>query len=75
MDSKVCKTISLAASKYNWSDVEKRAYSVGFKEVSKYIQYLVERDIHTKRMRDIRFTEVMMLLGIALCVVLIVLLR
>ena len=39
------KTISLSASKLSWDDVDRHAHSIGFKERSRYIQYLVEKDI------------------------------
>lgn len=69
------KSISLAASQVSWDDVDIRSKNLGFNDRSSYIQYLIERDIFRKRMRDIRFTEVMMLLGLALCMVLIIVLR
>jgi len=33
------------ASELSWADVDQRAKSIGFKDRSKYIQYLVEKDI------------------------------
>ena len=69
------KSISLAASQVSWDDVDSRSKNLGFNDRSSYIQYLIERDIFRKRMRDIRFTEIMMILGLALCMVLIVVLR
>lgn len=66
-------TISMAGSKLDWDDVDKRAKSIGFRERSKYIQYLAERDIEHKRFENIRITEVLLLLGMALIVLLFVL--
>lgn len=40
------KAISLLASKFSWDDVDRHLESIGFKERSKYIQYLVEKDIY-----------------------------
>ena len=38
-------SISMSSSKLDWDDVDKHSKSVGFRERSKYIQYLVEKDI------------------------------
>jgi len=44
------KTISLQGStKYKWDDVDKRAKQKGFNDRSNYIQYLIERDIESKK--------------------------
>jgi len=56
------KAISMAGSKLGWEDVDHRAKSIGFRERSKYIQYLVERDIEHSRFENIRIMEVTSLL-------------
>lgn len=55
------KAISLQASKISWNDVDKHATSVGFKDRSRYIQYLVEKDIF-KTKHDYKQTFVIVLL-------------
>jgi len=39
------RTISLQASEISWDDVDLKARNTGFKDRSRYIQYLVEKDI------------------------------
>ena len=56
-------SISMAGSDLSWEDVDRRAHSIGFKERSRYIQYLAEKDIH-KSKHDFKqiFLVVMLLL-------------
>lgn len=54
-------TISMAGSHLTWDDVDNHANSVGFKERSKYIQYLVEKDIF-KTKRDLKQTMMIIML-------------
>ena len=54
-------SISMSGSKLSWDDVDKHSKSVGFRERSKYIQYLVEKDIY-KTKHDFKQTFVIILL-------------
>jgi len=38
-------SISMDGSVLSWSDADKRAKSIGFQDRSKYIQFLIEKDI------------------------------
>lgn len=69
------KTISLNASDFSWDDVDTRANTLGFKERSKYIQYLVTKDIVHRRFENVRIAEILMLLGLALIIILIIAMR
>jgi len=53
-------SISMAASKLSWEDVDKRARSIGFNGRSQYIQYLVEKDINRSRIDEKYITWVLM---------------
>jgi len=55
------KTISLQASDLTWDDVDSHARSIGFKDRSRYIQYLAEKDIH-KSKRDLKANIVVIML-------------
>jgi len=60
------KTISLQASKITWNDVDKRAESTGFKDRSRYIQYLVEKDIYKSKHDYNQILIIVLLLLLAL---------
>ena len=68
-------TISMAASKLNWDDIDQRARQIGFKDRSKYIQYLAERDIHYGRYKKYQgvLNTLLMLLGFTIVILLILL--
>jgi len=66
-------TISMAASKLSWEDVDKRVKSIGFNNRSQYIQYLVEKDLEKKRFENIRITEVMLLIMMSVIILMLVL--
>jgi len=69
------KTISLDASDITWDEVDKRTHNIGFNNRSQYIQYLVERDMHHKRLGDVRLIEVSSLLLLAVLTVIVILWR
>ena len=68
------KAISLSASEISWDDADRRAKSIGFKERSKYIQFLIERDIHKNR-HDYKQILVIILLLILAMMSLVILLK
>jgi len=68
------KTISIAASKLTWKDVEKDAKKHGFNTIAGYTQYLYEwghNRLKTVR-RDVKFVRLMIVLVISLIVVLVI---
>ena len=70
---KDCHTISMDGSKYSWDQADRRAESLNFKR-SKYVQYLIEKDIDGKK-RDYRFIDVVMLCLLFVIVLLFILVR
>ena len=67
-------TISFVGSKYSWADVDAQAKKRGFKERSKYIQWLAETDIERKKsVKDFINFEVLFLLLLALCMLMLIL--
>jgi len=66
-------SISMAASKLSWEDVDKRVKQIGFNNRSQYIQYLVEKDIEKKRFENVKITEIMMLMMMAAILLMLVL--
>jgi len=67
-------SISFNGSKYKWSDVDEQAKKRGFKERSKYIQYLAEKDIERKlKINDFLNFEVIFLLLLVMTMLLIIL--
>jgi len=60
------RTISLSASELSWDDVDQHATSKGFKERSRYIQYLVEKDIYKTKhnYKEILVITLLLLLSI-----------
>jgi len=60
------KTISLLASELSWDDVDKRAMNIGFKERSRYIQYLIEKDINKTKISFNQILTVILLLILAM---------
>jgi len=55
------KSISLQASKLSWSDIDKRANDLSFKDRSRYTQYLYEKDYY-KSKYDLKSTFMIILL-------------
>ena len=54
-------TISFAGSDLTWEDVDARAKEYGFKR-SKYIQYLVEKDINPNKKQRLKNNIILYLL-------------
>ena len=68
-------TISMAASELGWDDVDTRAKQIGFKDRSKYIQFLVERDIHKgkyDKIKDLYIFEIIVLIFLSMITVLLI---
>jgi len=66
-------TISFVGSKYSWADVDLQAKKRGFKERSKYIQWLAEIDIERKKsVKDFISYEVIFLLLLSMIMVLLI---
>jgi len=59
-------SISMAGSELNWEDVDKHSQSKGFKERSRYIQYLVEKDIYKTKRNYIQTLMIVLLLLLAM---------
>lgn len=72
-------TISMAYSELNWDDIDKRARNIGFKDRSKYIQYLAEKDIGYSRIKKIgkyivRLFEIVLLIEVSALLIILTLL-
>ena len=68
-------TISMAGSKYNYGDVDARVKELGFKDRSKYFQFLVQEDIERKKTIKDYFSLEILLLFLAIATLLILILN
>jgi len=59
-------SISMGGSELSWDDVDQRAHKLGFKERSRYIQYLVEKDIFKSKLNLKENLGVILLLILAM---------
>lgn len=59
-------SISMLGSKLTWDEVDKHLQSIGFKERSKYIQYLVEKDIYRTKQDFKQILVIVILLLLAM---------
>jgi hypothetical protein len=67
-------TISFEGSRYSWAEVDQQAKNRGFKERSKYIQWLAENDLERKKsLKDFVNFEVLFLLLLVMCMLMLIL--
>jgi len=67
-------TISFEGSRYTWDQVDAQAKQRGFKERSKYIQWLAENDLERKKtVKDFVNYEVLFLLLLSMCMLMLIL--
>ena len=59
-------TISMAASKLSWNEIDKRANNLGFKNRSSYIQYLTEKDIYKNKIEKTNILIIVMFLEMSM---------
>jgi len=67
-------TISMASSEISWNDVDDYWKSIGFKDRSKYVQYLIEKDMYRTK-RDFKSSFIIILLLFLAMVSLMILLK
>jgi len=65
---------SISFRNIKWEDVDTFAHQHGFKDRSNFIEYCTSKEIHHKRLGNLKIVEIMMLLGIALTVLMLLLL-
>lgn len=65
---------SISFRELSWDDVDNFAKGHGFKDRSPFIEYCVSKQIHKKKLGDMRIYEIIMLLLIAMTSILVMML-
>ena len=70
-------TVSMDASELSWDDADERGKKIGFKDRSKYIQYLIEKDIYKGKFDKLRsvIDLLIMLIGFSIIILILLVVR
>lgn len=66
---------SINLRELTWDEVDNYAKNTVFKDRSPFVEYCIEKEIHRKRIGDIKIVELLLLFGMALMVLLLILLN
>lgn len=72
MQPEMNRSISFRTLK--WDEVDEYAKHTVFKDRSSFVEYCVEKEIHHKKLGDLKIVELLLLFGMALTVLLLLLL-